>query len=158
MTMAGKWRLWEEGWREPEKEKLKVVGLGLRRAKLWFPRGQDEIGARGRGSYSTEKRVRFTFEPEVAGNRTARASTARVFSAEEVKQLKAGPARTGMGWDPRCCWVAPKPFEHKTEKLRALSSQRSRIFVSQSLDTSSLAVSLSEPQDLGDELSDSFRK
>ncbi|KAM5254106.1 coiled-coil domain-containing protein 121 isoform 1-T1 [Hipposideros larvatus] len=157
--MAGKWRLWEEHRRGPEKLELKVVGLGLGRAKLWFPWKQDDTGSRGQGEHSAKKTVSFPCRPQGAGNRGAREPKAQVYSAKEVKQLRTGPARTAVGWDSRGCSAAPRPVEHRTKKLLKLSSRGRRIRLSQSPDTISLAVTLSElQQDLGDKRWDSCRK
>lgn len=158
VTMAEKWRLWERHRRGPENLELRVVGLGLGRARLSFPWKQEDIGAQGQGSHSTKKRVRFPFRPQGAGNRAAREPEAEVYSAEEVKQLRAGPARSGVGWDPRGCCAAPRPVEHRSEKLLKLPSRGRRFRVSRSPDTTSLAVTLSELQDLGDKRWDSCGK
>ncbi|KAF6320918.1 coiled-coil domain containing 121 [Rhinolophus ferrumequinum] len=153
--MAGKCRVWEEDWSGPEKLELMVVGLGLGRAKLWFPWKQEDLGSQGQDPHTTKKRVRFTFRPPGAGNTAYRETKAKVYSAE-VKQPRAGPARTGY---LRGCWAAPRPVEHRTEKLRKVSSAGRCIRVSQSPDTSSLAVTLNELQlDLGEKRWDSSRK
>ncbi|ELK14080.1 coiled-coil domain-containing protein 121 [Pteropus alecto] len=111
--MSGLWRFWDDRWRVTEIETLSVMGLGLGKPKLWFPREPDETGSRGQGFRSKKKRVRFTFDPQTAGNRAAKGPTARVLSApEKVKQLRAGPARDRMGH-----WAEPRPAEHRTEKL-----------------------------------------
>lgn len=159
MTMAGKRRLLEEPRRGLENLELMVVGLGLGRAKRSFPCKQDDPGSRGQGSHSAKKTVSFPCRPRGAGNRGAREPKAQVYSAKEVKQLRAGPARTAVGWDPRGCCAAPRPVEHRTKKLLKPASRGRRIRVSQSPDTVSLAITLSElQQDLGDKRWDSCRK
>ncbi|XP_032247457.1 coiled-coil domain-containing protein 121 [Phoca vitulina] len=106
---------------------------------------------------SKMRRVRFSFGPQGAGEPAAGAYSA----ADEVQQLRAGPAGTGAECDPGGCWAASRPGEHGTEKLRKLSARGRHFQVSQAPDNSapSLAVTVSEPRrDLGDERLDSWSK
>ncbi|XP_034856696.1 coiled-coil domain-containing protein 121 [Mirounga leonina] len=106
---------------------------------------------------SKMRRVRFSFGPQGAGEPAAGAYSA----ADEVQQLRAGPAGTGAECDPEGCWAASRPGEHGTEKLRKLSARGRHLQVSQAPDNSapSLAVTVSEPRrDLGDERLDSWSK
>ncbi|XP_014705879.3 coiled-coil domain-containing protein 121 isoform X1 [Equus asinus] len=158
--MSGKWRRLEEWWRGAEKGALTVVGYGLGRAKFWCLGEPDQVGSRGKGPRSTKtSSVCFTFGPQGARNRAVRESAASAYSAAaEIKQLRAGRARPGATCDPGGCWAAPRPVEHRKEKLRELSARGRRFRVSPAPDTSasSLAVTLGEPHyDLGDERSDS---
>ncbi|ELK00975.1 Coiled-coil domain-containing protein 121 [Pteropus alecto] len=119
---------------------LSVVGLGLGRPKLWFPREEDEMGSRRQGSRSKKKRVHFTFVPRKAGKRATKESTASILSAmEKIKQLRASLARSRVGR-----WAERRRTEHRTEKLRKPPPRGHRFRVMQARGASSEGVSLSE--------------
>lgn len=130
----------------PEIEMLKVVGLGLGRPKLWFPR-EDEMGSGGQGSRIKKKRVHFPFVPRKAGKKATEESSTSLLSAAEKVKLKASLARRRLG-----LWTMPRPAEHRTEKLRKLPFRGHHFRVMQAPGASSEGVSLSETwQDMGSE-------
>ncbi|KAL4686504.1 hypothetical protein H8957_004956 [Semnopithecus entellus] len=122
------------------------------------------MGSRGQDSHSKEtRRMPLISSPQRAGSGATGGPAARVYSvAEAVKQFRAGPAGTGAGCSLQGCWAAPRPFEHRTNKLRELSALAycSRELQAQVPDASvhSLAITRSELRscrDLQDECLDS---
>ncbi|XP_008579557.1 PREDICTED: coiled-coil domain-containing protein 121 isoform X1 [Galeopterus variegatus] len=116
------------------------------------------MGSQGRDSHGAKARsARLTLGPRRAGSGAAGGPAAGAQSAaEEVKQ-----PRTGTGGAPRGCQAAPRPVEHRTEKLRGLSTVRHCSRDSQAPDASPLTVTpreLHSLHDLGDELLDSSCK
>uniref|UniRef100_A0A2I2YI47 DUF4515 domain-containing protein n=1 Tax=Gorilla gorilla gorilla TaxID=9595 RepID=A0A2I2YI47_GORGO len=124
------------------------------------------MGSRGQGSHSKKTRsMPVILSPQRTGSGATGGPAARAYSvAEAVKQFRAGPAGTGAGCSLQGCWAAPRPFEHRTNKLRELSALAhcSRELQTQVPDASAhfLAVTLSELhscRDLQDECLDSRR-
>ncbi|KAL4824932.1 hypothetical protein H8958_010107 [Nasalis larvatus] len=122
------------------------------------------MGSREQDSHSKEtRRMPLISSPQRAGSGATGGPAARVYSvAEAVKQFRAGPAGTGAGCSLQGCWAAPRPFEHRTNKLRELSALAycSRELQAQVPDASvhSLAITRSELRscrDLQDECLDS---
>ncbi|XP_045405253.1 coiled-coil domain-containing protein 121 [Lemur catta] len=112
--------------------------------------------SQGQGSHSKKTRnVSVTFAPQRAGSGAAGEPAARAHSIAEALR-----AATGAGCDPRGCWAMPRPFTHRPEKLRELSTLERCSRESQALDASarSLAITpneLDSGHDVGDEHLDS---
>ncbi|XP_032701728.1 coiled-coil domain-containing protein 121 [Lontra canadensis] len=115
------------------------------------------MGSLREGTHGSKKRVRFSFGPQGTGQPAAGAYSA----ADEVQQLRDGPAGTGAECDPASCRAAWRPMAYGTEKLRKLPARGRHFQVSRAPDTPapSLTVSFSESgRDLGDERLDSWSK
>ncbi|XP_045303280.1 coiled-coil domain-containing protein 121 [Leopardus geoffroyi] len=153
----------EDGRRLPGREALTVVGKGLGRAEFLSPK-RAEMRSPERGPQSSKmKTVRFSLDPLGARKGAEREPAARAYSATgKVQLIQVGPAGAGVRCDPRSCWAAPRPKEHKIEKLRKPSARGRHFRVAQDPSTTSAAASavdLCESHgDLGDELLDSQSK
>lgn len=150
----------EDGRRWPGREALTVVGKGLGRAEFLSPK-RAEMRSPERGPQSSKmKTVRFSLDPQGARRGAEREPAARAYSATgKVQPIQVGPPGAGVRCDPRSCWAAPRPKEHKIGK----PSARGRHFrVAQDPSTTSAAasaVNLCESHgDLEDEPLDSQSK